>query len=277
LYDTLVANETLATPDPVLSECASLVKQAIALYAIHRGYPELNTHISDGAVTQAQPAHASTLSQWAYRTAQWNLIISAEKALDVAIAYIVDNDITWNGGENYQTDWFANSVEFQKYARINGHRAFVALHPYISRAQQYLGQDLGCDMVADIKTNISNGDYGTLLGSVKRYIAHRTLITAIPYLLTYVEGNSLVFISSADGVTDGYGVYSKPNQEAIRMLLDQLRNDLAMDLAAILHELQSKPTVFTLYATKMETYIPADMVYTSRDCMDNVIGGVLIG
>lgn len=273
LMDELTTNLQQVTPDADKSELAELVKQTLALYAINLGYPELITHISDGSVTSPSPDSATPITKWQYDSARWNLILKAEKSLDVALAFLIEKSITpWTAGVEYQTKWFSGAKELQKYIKINGHRAYVAMLPYIKYAEQELSSTLTCDVMDDIVTNQSLPTYSSIIDHVKSYIAHKTLIRTIPTMLTYVEGNSLLFIQNAEGLTNQSTVYAKPNQDAIKMLIDVSLQNAADDIRSIRSVMESDPDTFTVYADYLESNTTSRMVIESCDG----IGGIMI-
>lgn len=258
-----------------LSELSMLIKQALALYAINLGYPELNTHISDGMVSTPSPDKAMPVTQWAFVAARWNLIIRAEKNLDIALEYIIKNNIApWSAGDDYKHPFMAGAVELQKYIKVNGHRAYMAMHPYFDKALQNLGSILSCDVMDDIISNISNPAYAGVVNDIKRYIAHYTLEITIPRMLVFVEGDALIFMNNADGIKEGTGVYSKPNMEAIHMLADACKKDYATTLESIIKKMRKDPTTFAAYATYIDSLKEETSAVTTVDLCGNVVGGV---
>lgn len=277
LWSVLNANALLPVndQDASLSELSMLIKQALALYAINLGYPELNTHISDGMVSTPAPDKAMPVSQWAFVAARWNLIIRAEKNLDLALEYIIKNNIApWSAGDDYKHPLMAGAVELQKYVKVNGHRAYMAMHPYFDKAVQNLGAILSCDVMDDIMANIDNPDYAGVVDDIKRYIAHYTLEITIPRMLTFVEGDSLVFIHNADGIKEGTGVYSKPNMEAVQMLIASCKRDYASTLEAMILKMRKDPTTFAAYATYLDSLKDESAAVITTDMCGNVVGGV---
>lgn len=267
----LSANNQTAT----LNELTYLIKQSLALYAINIGYPELNTHISDGMVSTPAPDKAMPVSQWAFVAARWNLIIRAEKNLDIALEYIIKNNVTpWTVGDNYKHPLMSGAAELQKYIKVNGHRAYVAMLPYFDKAIQNLSNILSCDVMDDIMDNISDPAYASVVDDVKRYIAHYTLELTIPRMLVFVEGTALIFMHNADGIKEGTGVYSKANMEAINMLVESCKNDYATTLESIIKKMRKNPTTFAAYATYMDSLKEETAAVTTVDPCGNVVGGV---
>lgn len=254
LYNALVLNLTASTPDADKTELTVLIKQALALHAINLGYPELNSHISDGAVTQVLPQGATSVSQWAFNAARWNTILKAEKSLDLAISFIIENEITpWTAGDDYKSTWIHSAKELTKYIKVNGHRAYMAMLPYFKYAEQNIKNEISCEVYADILTNIEDPDYVGVIDHIKSYIAHYTLAETMPRMLTFVEGDSLLFIHNAEGITNGTGVYSKPNLEAIEMLRVASLKNASTDMQNICTTLAKDATTFPLYATYLDS------------------------
>jgi len=91
-------------------------------------------------------------------------------------------------------------------------------------------------------------------------------------MLTYVEGNSLLFIQNAEGLTNQSTVYAKPNQDAIKMLIDVSLQNAADDIRSIRSVMESDPDTFTVYADYLESNTTSRMVIESCDG----IGGIMI-
>lgn len=277
LWAALNANALLPEndQDADLTELAVLIKQALALYAINLGYPELNTHISDGAVTVPSPDKAMPVSQWAFVAARWNLIIRAEKSLDIALDFIIKNEIEWPAGDEYKHPLMQGATELMKHVRVNGHRAYVSMYPYFDKAMEKLASELSCDVMDDIMENIGTNSYASVVSQIKRYVAHYALELAIPRMMVFVEGNALIFINNADGIKEGTGVYSKANIEAIQMLLDSCKKDYSTTLDQIILLMQKDPTTFTAFVTYLESQEDAKTVaYTEDPCTGGAVGGV---
>lgn len=278
LWEALKENAALPEndQDDQLTELSVLIKQALALYAINLGYPELNTHISDGAVTVPSPDKAMPVSQWAFAAARWNLIIRAEKSLDIALDYIIKNNITpWTAGDDYKHPLMQGATELMKHVKVNGHRAYVSMYPYFDKAVQKLASILSCDVMDDIITNIDETDYAAVGSQVKRYVAHYALELAIPRMMVFVEGNSLIFINNADGIKEGTGVYSKANIEAVQMLIDSCKKDYSTTLDQIMLLMQKDSETFSLFATFVESQEDTKTVaYTEDTCTGIAVGGV---
>jgi hypothetical protein len=275
LWEQLEANAVSLTPDDELTELTILVKQAMALYAINIGYPELNIHISDGTVSQAAPDKAMPVSQWAFSTARWNVILRAEKALDLALNFIIENDIVWPVQEKYSHTWIKSSTELEQFIKINGFRAYISMKPYFDNAVLALSSLIGCDTLQDILTNMEEPDYQKAVTFCKNYIAHQTLTISIPRMLTYVEGDSLIYINSAEGIRGDMGPYSKPNMEAIQMLIAASQKSAGDAVDMLIRELRSDTDTFTVY----DEYIKSmenttDVAYSTHPCTGEVIGGV---
>jgi hypothetical protein len=216
------------------------------------------------------------VTQWAFAAARWNLIVRAEKSLDIAIAFIIDNNISpWSVGVDYKHQWMDGSKELTKYVKVNGHRAYMAMRPYFDKAVQNLKQKLSCAVVDDICTKYGTGAYSTVTDLIKRYIAHYTLEITIPRMLTFVEGDSLIFIHNADGIKEGTGVYSKPNMEAVRMLTDACRSDYGTTMDAIISELKSDPSLFYVFDEFLKSQsTTTDVAWTEDPCTGAAVGGV---
>ena len=276
LFAALQENTIADTPDDDLTELTMLVKQALALYAINLGYPELNTHISDGMVSQPMPDKAMPVSQWAYNAARWNLILKAEKSLDIAIQFIIDNNITWDVADDYATTWICSSKELNKYVRVNGHRGYMAMHPYFKRAEQDIKTAISCEVYDDIINNYENGDYACLIEHIKSFVAHKTLWNTIPRMMAFVEGNSLLFINNAEGITGNIGVYAKANTEAVEELKTACLRDAADDLNLIISTMNADQTTFALFKTYVDSMAESKDILYSTDCHGNVVGGILL-
>jgi len=280
VIDQCAANLALApnSRNAVISTLTDKIKQALATYAIHQGFTELNASISDGSVNTPNPDGATPLSQWNFRTQRWNTILKAELFLDDAIQYIVANAATFPTFETnkYSTAWFKTSTELTDVIQVNGWRAFMQLRKYMSTAEDELKAIIGCDVYTDLLTNKDVVAYAASIPYIKAIIANKALEMAIPKMLTWVEGNTVTFMSTADGVTDGYGVYSKPNLENIKLLLDSCRSDASRAIDGLISVMNGDTDTYSVFAEWLENRDETSFLTYTPDGFGGAVGGIMM-
>lgn len=238
------------------ARCVRLWKKAIALYAVHYGLPTLNLQLSDGMVSQPTTDKAQNVSQWAMKQALWNTLLNAEKSLDTAINFSSTNNTTksfWSDGNNYSSVWISDAIELNQFVKTNGHRAFIGLKSFWIDAEFNLQQEISCDVYHNLFTNKAAPSHSVLLPFIKGYIANAALEAAIPSMLTFVEGNSVLFIHSADQITDGNGIYSKSNQENISLLLSSIKKRKSIYLSKLIGSMNADKTTFSIYQDYLDS------------------------
>jgi hypothetical protein len=203
--------------------------------------------------------------------------LKAEKSLDLAIGFIIDNSVSpWEAGDTYKTEWISGAKELQKYVKVNGHRAYVAMLPYFKRAETDIKNAISCEVYQDIIENRENEEYLEVVGHIKSYVSHKTLYNTIPRMMVYVEGDSLLFINNAEGITNGTGVYSKPNIEALEMLNNACLKDAAEDMHLITQTMMNDTATFRLYATYLKSITESKTILWTEGCHGEAVGGILL-
>jgi hypothetical protein len=262
--------------DVSLKETVDHIKQALALYTIYLAYPQNNQFISDGTINQAVSDKTQPISQWAFKNARWSQLIGAEKALDVALLDILKKKYNHWDGRKYTHKWITSTDVLLKYVRVNGLRAYLNIRPYFDHALSELGKLLSCDVLDQIYDEKYDPEICKAFHKVQEYIAHKSLELAIPRMLLFVEGNSIIFLSSADGIQDGIGVYSSANMDAVKMLINSCREDAARSLNDMKNIMNKDPETFTEYAQYLESLQTDNALIVTRDHEGDVFGGVMI-
>lgn len=262
--------------DESLKETADHIKQALALYTIYLAYPQNNQFISDGTINQSVTDKTQPISQWAFKNARWSQLISAEKALDVALLDIMKKNYSDWDGSKYTHLWIESTDVLLKYIRVNGIRAFLNIRPYFDHAISELTKLISCEVIDQIYELKSEDNGKSAFESVQKYISHKSLELAIPRMLLYVEGNSIIFLSSADGIQDGVGVYSAANMDAVKMLINSAREDAARAFNDLKNVLNKNPEIFTEWVEYLASLETDHSLFVTRDHEGDVLGGVMI-
>lgn len=273
--DLIITLENVSETGAEIVKLRELIKQALALYTIYLAYPQNNQFITDGTVSQNVSDKTQPISQWAFKNARWSQLIAAEKALDVALTYIIEESIDGYDGSKYTHPWIKDTTTLLEFVRVNGIRAFLNIRTYFDSAVSELKSIIGCDTYDDLFDNKSEESYAAAVKSVQMYIAHKSLELSIPRLLTFVEGNSIIFLSSADGISEGYGIYTKSNAEDINALLISCREDAGRAINDLKNTMSKNPETFSVWKDYLKSIeFTSDFVVT-RDVDYQVVGGVM--
>lgn len=278
-WDFLLANEVSGTPNEDAQKVADLLRYSLSKFAINIAVPELNIIISDGGAKQSSSDGASPPSQWSFRSLRWNLILQAEKMLDSALKIMHEIQfVSWISSAEYSyasTTWYKSMQDFAKYNQLDSIRAWSTLKPYIVKAED-LVKDMLNDQYDDIVSKLSgspNTYEAALIELIRKYISEMAINLAIPHMLIYKEGKSLVILTSADGVEPGYGVYSRPNEIAIANLQTRTETDAGLSMTRIVDYINKNIDEFPVHKQYMEdTEYAQQTVISSDDC----IGGIII-
>lgn len=262
--------------NPTMKEAVELVKQSLALYTVYLAYPQNNQFISDGNINQSITDSTQPISQWAFNTARWAQLIAAEKSLDVALNYIISKNISGYDGSKYTHTWIESTDILLNYIRVNGIRAFLNIRPYFDAAGSELALVIGCDTYEDLLENITEAEYSKAVDKVRAFISHKALQLSIPRMLTFVEGTSIIVLSSADGVKDGFGLYTSANLEAIKILIQSCSDDASRALNDLRNIMNKDLELFTVWADHLDSLKNKTDLLVSRDCHGHVTGGVML-
>jgi hypothetical protein len=273
LVSKLLGND----PKPGKVETAfEQIKFAAAYYTIYLAAPHINVTISDAGIMQSAAEGQARTTQWSYKAARWSALINAHKNIDNAINSlnsIIDDPylLDWSESKEHlisKTKIFS-SESIKEYASVNSFRAFLAVSPYLRRAESKLMEIIG----EETYDNIFDGDpnFKKLLDKSRWYVATTAMLDAIPNLSIYIEGNNITVMHSVDGIEPGIGIFSQPHVELVDNMLKKLSEESKQHRQDLINFLRVNKDHFTDWAAKFAD-TKTKMVYYSEDR----IGGVML-
>lgn len=215
MYDAAAIAYDGGIMDTEQAEFVERLQDALAHYTMYLALPKLNTAIGDLGVGQKTDGEGTfqRTTQWAYKSTMWDLIQTADRFLDDAVAY-ADEQVaasnTWFDDYESSTAWtgkyvyFRTAADLQQYIDIrNSRRTYLALMTYCQAAiDKYiipiLGQDQHDELASEIAASDLSSENETLLGKVKRSLAYFILAEALPHLRVVLENDGVRVISRTD-------------------------------------------------------------------------------
>jgi len=217
-YDVLdteyTATGTIA--DPEQATTFRLLRVALANYVMFLAMPDLAMRLGDGGTMENNSGDTMPVRQWVFKETRWNAYRKAYRFLDSALVYMEDqvaadnaDFATFEASDAYTVSrryLIPDAATFQRYYNINRSRlTFVALRPYIEKAQELYVRPLLCDLYDEILTQYAAGTLtaanNTLLEHIRRYLAEATLTEAFPDLNFVNDGQGWITIADPDAAT----------------------------------------------------------------------------
>lgn len=285
-YDELCNYAEATTDDPVKDEILEQLRIALAHYSIHTAMPHLNIIISDSGTNQNRNEKTGPASQWAFKSARWSSLYGAECALDQALTFMYLNKSneflnTWTESEAFKfvfTDFISGVNELKNYINVTSIRGYLSLVPFIKKAESEVKNILGPRTYDIIKNDLSSGDENKieLIKKIRYFISERALYLAIPHLALYIDGGTIVFMSSVDGIEPGYGVWNSSNEESISRLTDRSAENSKLYQQDIRTFLAIKKDVFVEWAEDIYQEYRSKSVFTTTNCNGDAVGGIML-
>lgn len=284
-YQDLYNHYDLGPTDALKDKILLKVQDAIAMYAIYDAAPNLNGIISDLGLRENMNENSMPMSQWRYKSLRWNLILKADKSLDMALEVMEDNV-----DDAFLTNWvndsayndaghpiFRTTRELKKYLNIDGRRAFLALLPYLRKAEPTIVNILCSGEYLDMKTDIAavtpQQKYLDLLDKVKPVLAEKAFLMAVPHISVVYDGSGFKLVSRTDSFDSRSNMLNTFGRDGIDMIREQVEKDLAIYQEELYHFLNNNPDDYPTWKADMYIEDPeGDTLLNSEDC----IGGIFI-
>ncbi|MEM9549219.1 MAG: DUF6712 family protein [Bacteroidota bacterium] len=205
-------------------------------------------------------------------------MIDGDTALDQELAIMEDNPDEFalfhdsNQYKDYTTPYFRKTSQFEQLASISGRRAFLALLPYVRKAERELKKML-CGEYANVLTfiNAENNDevQNEMLKLCRSYIATLAMLKGIVQTSMVFIGHKYQLASN----TDSYDTRAKMQVTwlgGMEQLKASLQEDLATVSDDIFNLLEGNEEVFPTFAKENQDTEVDGGTYLSDDC----IGGI---
>jgi hypothetical protein len=204
---------------PALNPPAHLValrdqlRPALAYYVVLEAAPLLAVSMNDLGVTEQQTAGAAPSRQWVYNNFIEAASSTADKLLDLALAWLDDNAADYVqelDSKEYRSRsrlLIANAAQLGMYlATAYSRRFFLALLPTLRQVEEFEINDLlGETLLEDLRDGLESGlppsaATKKLLGLVRPVLAHRALAQGILSMSVALTGTTLRLLSDNEAV-----------------------------------------------------------------------------
>lgn len=241
IYEKAATLYNTGTPADEPAEFIERLQDAIAYYTMYLAIPQLNLVTSDLGVGQHRDSDGrfDRTTQWAFKSAMWNLILQADQLLDKALQYAdeqVEAEVEWFNEYADSTAWtskytyFRTTSSLQEYIDIrDSRRTYLSMVKYSSTAfDKYLLAVVGAEMHQEIVDEINDSDVSEanelLLPVIRKALAYYTLAESLPHMRVVLDGDGVKTVSSTD-------FYDASRVAPDEMVLDLRRK--ALDNAAM--------------------------------------------
>lgn len=284
LHEAIIAWEGDEAPADLNARILDCLRDALAAYTIYEAMPHINIVLSDmGAQENASENNTSQpASQWRFKNARWAAMIKADKMLDKALSLLEtmedEEDSTtfadwkeWSLDQGNKSELFDSAKTLSQVMNIStGRRAYLALLPYFKKAlNMKIIPAISKEQYDAIIANPTENEYFTEAFEKIRYaVAEYGYYLAIPHLRIAFDGQSVVFVTS----TDGMNMTKDAHQDAINDLKQRTLNDADTALASLTSYLYKNHAEFSHYDDLVYIEYHQDTVIRSSDG----VGGIMI-
>ena len=198
---------------PHLLALREKLRKALAYYVVLEGAPFVALTLSDMGALEAETPSNPTTRQWVYNNFVEAAAATADKLLDVALAWLdahaADYADELNSSEyrSRKRLLIATADELGQYVATAGSRRFfLALLPTLRRVEDFDIEDLlGADLLEQLRDGLASGqppsaDTRKLLSLVRPVLAHRALAQGVLSLSVALTGTSLRLLSDNEAV-----------------------------------------------------------------------------
>ena len=193
-FDYIAGQYQSGTITEPLTETFRRIKMALAHYAMYYGYPQIAVRVGDAGVMETAHDGATTVRQWAFNTARWEMVKIAAAYLDSALEHMeaqVDaNESVYNSWKN-SAAYSQNKdllipnarVMSEYYSLSTSRRSYQLLKPIIRKAELMYLRPALCNELYDsvsfqATTNTLSNENKDLLPYMRRYVAEVTMSLA---------------------------------------------------------------------------------------------------
>lgn len=191
------------------------LKIALAYYTMFHGFDSLHTRIGDAGVNENSNTDATPVRQWVFNSARWKACVTGYQYLDLALRSMekqveagnADFD-TFKDSEAYTITrdlLIPNANTFNQFYNIGKSRkAYIALRPYIRKAEVLHIKPLLCELYTEIsgqyKTNTLTVENAAVVPYLQRLLAEKTILEAMPDINIVNDGNGWKIIENVNAV-----------------------------------------------------------------------------
>ena len=195
---------------------------ALAYYVVLEGAPIIAVSMNDLGVNEQQANGAAPARQWVYNNFVEAASATADKLLDVALAWLDDHAAAYVDeldSPEYRSRkslLISNAAQLGMYlATAGSRRFFLALLPTLRQVEEFeIGDLLGEELLEQLREGLASGEEPSaetkkLLGLVRPVLAHRALAQGILSMSVALTGTSLRLLSDNEAVRQRLAVDEK--------------------------------------------------------------------
>ena len=188
-------------------------RSALAYYVVLEAAPFLSVSFGDLGMMEASTEKSAPSRQWVYNNFVEAAASSADKLLDVALAWL-DSHAADYAEELDSTEYrsrkgllIGSAAQLGQYVATGGSRRFfLALLPTLRQVEEFeIGDVLGADLLEQLREGLASGEAPSpatarLLGLVRPVLAHRAFAQGVLSLSVALTGASLRLLSDNEAV-----------------------------------------------------------------------------
>ena len=188
-------------------------RSALAYYVVLEAAPFLSVSFGDLGLMEASTEKSAPSRQWVYNNFVEAAAASADKLLDVALAWL-DAHAADYADELDSTEYrsrrsllIGSAAQLGQYVATGGSRRFfLALLPTLRQVEEFeVGDVLGADLLEQLREGLASGEEPSpatarLLGLVRPVLAHRAFAQGVLSLSVALTGTSLRLLSDNEAV-----------------------------------------------------------------------------
>jgi len=188
-------------------------RAALAYYVVLEAAPFLSVSFGDLGMMEASTDKSAPSRQWVYNNFVEAAAASADKLLDVALAWL-DAHAADYAEELDSTEYrsrkgllIGSAAQLGQYVATGGSRRFfLALLPTLRQVEEFeIGDVLGADLLEQLREGLAGGEAPSpatarLLGLVRPVLAHRAFAQGVLSLSVALTGASLRLLSDNEAV-----------------------------------------------------------------------------
>lgn len=192
------------------------LKVALAYYTMFHGFDTLHTRIGDAGVNENSNVDATPVRQWVFNSARWKACITGYQYLDMALRNMekqveagnTDFD-AFKNSEAYTITrdlLISNAITFNQFYNIGKSRkAYIALRPYIRKAEMLHIKPLLCELYEEVSSQYKNNTLTTenaaLVPYIQRLLAEETILEAMPDINIVNDGDGWKVVENVHATT----------------------------------------------------------------------------
>lgn len=190
-----------------------LLRIAIAHYTIYEAMPQLNLRIADGGVLETTNQDAAPVRQWVFKQSRWEVNKKAYYFLDMALNYMEEQveagNADFDAFKNSSTYTITkdllipNATVFSQYYNIaNSRKSYVAMRPYIRKAQLRYIKPILCELYDEVLSEFQAGtltaENAALIPYIQQLLAEHAIIESQPDISIVNDGGGWKVIEDPD-------------------------------------------------------------------------------